>query len=450
MLAGRGKNLMVIGVFLLTFGFVLVNYFLIAVACFIILSSLISLPFFDLGINIDALKVTRHLEKAKVFQDDFIHVTVEIRNTGNKRLDYVDINDVYPAEYFNCVIGEASISTRIEPRKSIMFSYVLKPRIRGEFFLGPIELTVKDRLEFNNERREIPDSYTPIIVYPPYGDLRKMDALRGRAIGKMFGSHRSVQVGTGSEFHGIREYQFGDEFRKINWRATARTSRIMVREFEQEKNINVLVALDASSTMGAGSFINSKIEFAIRAAVVLCKVALEHKDTFGGAVFQNNPKKKEDVTRGVRLLESEAGDQVLFRLLDFIATTRAIGPKSLGLWMDQLVRRLKKRHLIILISDLEAPIEELKVMFTKVRARSHEIVVISPFSPWFEIFGRDLKPAERAIAEAISEEMMQHVLEVKQNAQPMGIPIIPVGPDDIIERTIEEYLHAKARGKALL
>jgi uncharacterized protein (DUF58 family) len=183
---------------------------------------------------------------------------------------------------------------------------------------------------------------------------------------------------------------------------------------------------------------------------VLCKVALEHKDLFGGAVFQNNPKKKDDVTRGVRHLESEAGDQVLFRLLDFIATTRPTGQKTLGLWMDQLVRQLKKRHLIILLSDLEAPIEEIKIMFSKLRARSHELIVISPFSPWFEIFGRDLTPAERAIAEAISEEMMQHILEVKQNAQSMGIPIISVGPDDIIQRTIEEYLHAKAKGKALL
>ncbi len=450
MLAGRGKSLIGIGVFLLTFGFVMVNYFLIALACFIIMSSLVSLPFFDLGINIDTLKVTRHLEKTKVFQDDFIHITVEIRNTGNKRLDYVDITDVYPKEYFNCVIGEAFISTRIEARKSIFFSYVLKPRIRGEFFLGPIELNVKDRLEFNNEKREIPDSYTSIIVYPPYGDLRKLDALRGRSLGKMFGTHRSVQVGTGTEFHGIREYQFGDEFRKINWRATARTSRIMVREVEQEKNINVLVAIDSSATMGAGSILNSKIEFSIRAAVVLCKVALEHKDLFGGAVFQNNPKKKEDITRGVRHLESEAGDQVLFRLLDFIATIRPVGAKTLGLWMDQLVRQLKKRHLIVLISDLEAPIEEIKIMFTKVRARSHELIVISPFSPWFEIFGRDLTPAERAIAEAISEEMMQHILETKQNAQSMGIPIISVGPDDIIQRTIEEYLHAKAKGKGLL
>nr|MDO8114062.1 DUF58 domain-containing protein [Candidatus Sigynarchaeota archaeon] len=450
MLGGRGKALISIGAFILLFGFVLVNYYLIILGAFLILGSQVSSPFFDLNINIDDLKVSRSMDKTKIFQDDFLHVTVEIKNTGNKRFDFVEIKDVYPVEYFNCVIGEPVISTRIDPKRSVRFSYVLKPKIRGEFFLGPIEIDVKDRLEFNDEKREVPDSYTPLLVYPPYGDLRKLDALRGRSLGKMFGAHRSVQVGTGSEFHGIREYQFGDEFRKINWKATARFSRIMVREMEQEKNINVLVVIDASSTMGAGSLLNTKIEFSIRAAIVLCKVALEHKDIFGGAIFQNNPRRKEDNTKGVKILKSEAGDQQLFKMLDFLANIRTLGQKTLGLWMDSLVKRLPKRHLIVLISDLETTIEEIKAMFTKVRARGHELIVISPFSPWFEVLGREMKPAERGLAEAISEEMMQHILEAKKNAQSSGIPIISAGPDDIIQRTIEEYLKAKSKGKAQL
>ncbi|HME53350.1 MAG TPA: DUF58 domain-containing protein [Candidatus Lokiarchaeia archaeon] len=447
MLDGRGKALVSIGAFILLFGFVIVSYFLITLGCFFILGAVISLPFFDFNIDIDALVVTRTMDKTKVFQDDFIHVVVEIKNKGSKRFDFVEIKDLFPEEYFICAIGEPFISTRIDAKKAVRFSYVLKPKVRGEYFLGPIEIAVKDRLEFNNEKREIPDSYTRLIVYPPYGDLRKIDALRGRSLGKMFGVHRSVQVGTGSDFHGIREYQFGDEFRKINWRATAKHSRIMVKEMEQEKNINVLVAIDSSSTMGAGTLLNTKLEFSIRAAIVVCKVALEHKDLVGGAVFQNNPKKK-DLNKGVRVLESEAGDQQLFQMLDFISTAHPVGPKTLGLWMDMLVKQLRKRHLIILISDLEAPIEEIKTMFTKVRARGHELIVISPFSPWFEVFGRELTPAERALAEAISEEMMQHVLEAKQIAQPFGIPVINAGPDDIIQNTIEEYLHAKAKGKA--
>ncbi|MHA1683122.1 MAG: DUF58 domain-containing protein [Promethearchaeota archaeon] len=450
MLAGRGKVLVVIGIFLLTFGFSLVNYFLIVLGVFVILSSVVSLPIFDLNINIDNLKVSRHIDKMKIFQDDFIHVTVEIRNKGKKRFDFVEIKDIYPLEYFNCVIGEPYISTRIDAKKKIKFSYILKPKIRGEFFIGPIELNVKDRLEFNNESREVPDSYTKLVIYPPYGDIRKLDALKGRSVGKMFGTHKSVQVGAGTEFHGIRQYQFGDEYRKINWRATARTGKIMVREMEMEKNINVLIVIDASSTMGAGAMLNTKLEFSIRAALVLCKVALEHRDNVGAVILQNNPKIKDDPRKGVNLLETGGGNQMLFRFLDFIATTRAMGPKSLTVWMDALIRRLRKRHLVVLISDLEAPIDDIKVMFTKARARSHELLVISPFSPWFEVFGREMTSSERAIAEAISEEMMQHILEARQNAQSYGIPIISAGPDDIIQRTLDEYLKAKQKGKAQL
>lgn len=450
MLAGRGKVLIAFGIFLLTFGFTTQVYLLIVVGIFLIMGSVINLPFFDLTINVDDLKVTRTIDKKKIFQDDFIHVIVEVKNKGNKRFDFVEVRDIYPYEYFNCVIGEPFISSRIDPKKSVKFSYILKPKLRGEYFLGPIELNVKDRLEFNNEAREVPDSYLPIVIYPPYGDLRKLDALRGRSVGKMFGSHQSVQVGTGTEFHGIREYQFGDEYRKINWKATARLGNLMVREMEQEKNINVLIVLDASSTMGAGSIMNTKLEFAIRAGVVLCKVAQEHRDKIGACILQNNPRFKKDPKKGVEIMDTRGGEQQLFRLLDFIATTRAIGPKSLGIWMDELIRRLRKRHLIVIITDLESTMDDIKMMYTKVRARSHEMIVISPFSPWFEVFGKELTPAQRGIAEAISEEMMQHILEAKQVARSFGIPLLSVGPDDIIARTLQEYLKAKAKGKAQL
>ncbi|MHA1792492.1 MAG: DUF58 domain-containing protein [Promethearchaeota archaeon] len=450
MLAGRGKLLVGTGIFLLTFGFSMTNYLFIVIGIFTIMSSLVSLPLFELNINVDNLKVKRYIDKKKIFQDDFIHVTVELKNIGKKRFDFVEIKDIFPEQYFDCVLGEPNISTRIDPKKKIKYSYILKPRIRGEFFIGPIELTIKDRLEFNKESREVPESYTRLVIYPPYGDLRKLEALRGRTISKMFGVHRSVQVGTGTDFHGIRQYQFGDEFRKINWKATARLGQIMVREYEMEKNINVLIAIDASSTMGAGILLNTKLEYSIRAAIVLCKLALEHKDSVGAVIFQSNPRRRRDTRESVKLLESHSGDTVLFNLLDFVATIHPMGPKNLSVWMDQLVRRLHKRHLIVFLSDLEAPMNDIRLMFTKARARSHELLVISPFSPWFEVLGKELTPAERAIAEAISEEMMQHALESKQIAQSLGIPVINVGPDDIISQTLQEYLKAKAKGKAQL
>ena len=102
------------------------------------------------------------------------------------------------------------------------------------------------------------------------------------------------------------------------------------------------------------------------------------------------------------------------------------------------------------ISDLESTPEDLKLTFTKARARSHEMIIVSPFSPWFEVFGREMSAAERAIAEAISEEMMQHVLETRSMGQSFGIPIVSAGPDDIISHVIQQYLKAKHQGKAQL
>ncbi len=82
------------------------------------------------------------------------------------------------------------------------------------------------------------------------------------------------------------------------------------------------------------------------------------------------------------------------------------------------------------------------------RSWKHSLVVISPFSPWFEIHEVDLSPSDKALAEAISEEMMEQVLKIRQNARTLGVPIISVGPDDMMSQILSQYLEAKKKGKA--
>ena len=74
--------------------------------------------------------------------------------------------------------------------------------------------------------------------------------------------------------------------------------------------------------------------------------------------------------------------------------------------------------------------------------------MIAPFSPWFEVHEVELGATEKALAEAISEEMMQHVLLVKKEVQALSVPVISVGPDDMFEVIMREYQEAKRVGKA--
>ncbi len=338
-------------------------------------------------------------------------------------------------------MGENFISTRIGPKNIIKFSYVLEPKVRGEYPLGPLSVTVKDRLGFNSVERIVPDSVSDILVYPPYEDIKRIEILGSkRSLTLNYGLQRSKQKGLGSEFYGMRRYVFGDQFRLIDWKASARTQKLIVREFESERDVTIMILVDSSSSMAGGAIENTKFEYAIRACMLLTKVALTRKDNVG--VFTFSDKKN------LQFLKPRSGDDQFYQVLDFVAKVKPQGKLRMVEAMDFFNRRFQKRSLIFVISDLEADVKEIGHAIRKLAPFNHTIIIINPFSPWFEIHEIDLSSTDKALAEAISEEMMEHILKFKQEVRHLGVNIITVGPDDMMNQVLSTYMEAKKKGSA--
>ena len=391
--------------------------------------------------NVEELRVHRELEKEKVFKDDFVHVKVVVENTGKNSFDFLEIRDYYNPELFRLVLGENFISTRIGPKGLIKFSYVLEPKVRGEYPLGPLSITVKDRLGFNSEERIVPNSVSDILVYPPYEDIKKIEILGSkRSLQLNYGLQRSKQKGLGSEFYGMRKYVFGDQFRLIDWKASARTQQLIVKEYESERDITVMIIVDSSNSMAGGAIENTKFEYAIRACMLLTKVALTRRDSVG--VFTFSDKKN------MHFLKPGKGDDHFYQILDFVAKIKPEGKNRIVEALDYFIRRFQKRSLIFFISDLESPIKEIGQGIRKLVPFNHSVIIVNPFSPWFEIHEIDLSTTDKALAEAISEEMMEHILKVKQDIRNLGINIVTVGPDDMMNQVLGNYMEAKKKGKA--
>ena len=391
--------------------------------------------------NIEDLRVHRELEKEKVFKDDFVHVKVIIENTGKNSFDFLEIRDYFNPQLFRLILGENFISTRIDSKGIIKFSYVLEPKVRGEYPLGPLSVTVKDRLGFNSLERIIPDSVTDILVYPPYEDIKRIEILGSkRSLQLNYGLQRSKQKGLGSEFFGMRKYVFGDQFRLIDWKASARTQKLIVKEFESERDVSVMILVDSSSTMAGGAIENTKFEYAIRACMLLTKVALTRRDKVG--VFTFSDKKN------FNFLKPGGGQDQFYQVLDFVARVKPQGKCKIVEAIDFFTRRFQKRSLLFIISDLESDTKELKMAIRKLVPFNHTIMIINPFSPWFEIHEIDLSTTDKALAEAISEEMMEHILTIKQEVRNLGVNLITVGPDDMMHQVLKNYLDAKKKGSA--
>jgi uncharacterized protein (DUF58 family) len=438
--SGRGRTVLLMGVFILVAGFAFTNYFLTLLGIFLIIGSVATSPYFQLTIPIEAIQVTREIDKPNFFQGDFIHVKLKVKNTGSTRIDSIHIYDVYP-EIFRLVLGRNDIRTRIDPGKEVRFSYILQSRLRGKYTIGPTKFHIYDRLEFRFEEISA-ENYDEILVYPSVQESRIMESLaQKRRIGFLFGIHKTRQMSMGTDFIGIRQYTSGDEYRRIDWKSSARTTKLMMRQYETERNMRIFVILDTGITMGAGRPENSKLEYAIRASLLLSKAAMERKDHVGLLSWS---------TKQQTYIKPALGEAHYQRILDALATVKPEGEFDLTSAIEYLAKRVKKQCFFIILSDCESNQKRLMKGIRLIRGYKHQAIIISPFGPWFEIIEIYLTPVERAIGEALVHRLLEERTTLAKSLRRVNVSLLPVGPGDILPTILSEYLKAKKRRVALV
>ncbi|MEM2109382.1 MAG: DUF58 domain-containing protein [Candidatus Odinarchaeota archaeon] len=436
MFTGRGKVLVLTGVFLLTSGFSFINYYLLTIGVMLIFAAVVNLPFFKRKQYSKHIRVERSVDSDKVFARDFLHVTVKIENTGGGVIDSLKFTDMIP-ETFNLVLGSNSLTAYLNPNGKLEFSYIIQPRLRGEYRIGPSKVTVHDRLQLNSEDINF-DNYSEILVYPPYDDIRRYGQVgQRRVLGVLFGAHKSRDKGIGMDFFGIRRYDPSDELRWVDWKATARTGKLMTREYESERNIKVMILLDSSASMSAGDMENNKLEYSIRAAVLLSQIALSRRDEIGLVVYSS----KIDV-----FIEPRSGSKQIFRILDALAKVSSSGVSKTYNAVKYTVERMRKNVFYIMLTDLEGSAKPILESAKLIKAKGSEVLIISPFSPWFEVKLYSSTPVEKALSLTVAEEFYEVRQKLLTELNKYQIPVLTVGPDDYILTVVSEYLKAKKRG----
>lgn len=389
---------------------------------------------------VETLEVNRQIDKRKIFQGDFLHVKLTVKNTGSHRIDSIDIFDVYP-EIFQLVLGKNQIRTRIDPSQEVKFSYILQAPLRGKFTFGPTKFQIFDRLEFRFEEMS-GENFDDLLIYPNVEEARIMESLaKKRRLGHMFGIHKTRQMSLGTDFTGIRKYEVGDEYRRIDWKASARTQKLMMRQYETERNIRMFIILDIGATMAAGRPENSKLEAAIRAALMLAKMAMERKDHVGLLSWS---------TKQHSFMKPGLGDTHYRHMLDLLAEITPGGEFDLTTAVEYLAPRVTQQSFFVIITDLESNRKRLEKGIRLIRGYKHNAIIVRPFGPWFEIEEIYLSPVERAIGEAIVHRLLEEQSQLAKSFQRVGVSIVAVGPADFLPTVLSEYLKAKKRSIAVI
>jgi uncharacterized protein (DUF58 family) len=190
--------------------------------------------------------------------------------------------------------------------------------------------------------------------------------------GLLAGKHRSTTKGGCCEFAQHRQYAPGDEIRQIDWQVYARNDRYYIKQFEEETNLQGIVAVDTSGSMRFGLSTITKLDYARRAAACLARLLLHQRDSVG-AVLLNDKRPLFVPPR-----QNAAHLQAILSCLQG-ATAEAAG--SLGGQIRSIVPRLGRKGMFILFSDCFGDLDELGRALRAVRSRGNDIVVMNVLAP---------------------------------------------------------------------
>lgn len=200
--------------------------------------------------------------------------------------------------------------------------------------------------------------------------------LRARMVVEGFftGMHHSPHHGVSIEFADHRVYSQGDDLRYIDWKVFGRTDKYYIKEFEQESNLNLLIAVDCSESMAYRSDpeLMTKHDYATAAAAAIAYLTIRQQDAVGLAMFDNH------LTHFLR----PANNAHQWRtIVQELAGKTGPAKTSLGLVLGNLAERLTHRTLILLLSDLFDDPETLLVGLRQLRYRRHEVIVFNLWDP---------------------------------------------------------------------
>jgi len=432
----RTAAMLVLGSISLLSGGYLSNPPLMATGLALILSPLIAYSFFHFSTGkMGLLQAERWTDKTDVFAGEYLYVKVNVRNRSDRPLDLVEVTDRVP-DGLRLSVGENTLHAPLDPEEGVTYSYILHCPKRGKYELGPTTLTIKDRFSYFHETKEAYPSQT-VYVCPTLEDVRRLEMLEKRGMDILSGVHQTKLKGAGTEFFGLREYVPGDEYRRIDWKATARLLRPVVKEYETERQISVMILLDTSLSMAGGPEGQRKLDYAIRASVLIARLALKRGDKVGILLYSDEVK---------NCLSPAGGRNQFYDILRALAEAEPGGSTVLKRAVDYVLPRLGEESLLFIITDLEGETPTILDPIQLTRAAGHHTVVISPLGPSFE--EKEVAKDEvtrvyaRAVAESILEEREMLVLGLRSK----GVHVIDVSPVDVLPVVLGEYLKAKARG----
>jgi uncharacterized protein (DUF58 family) len=326
----------------------------------------------------------------------------------------------------------------IDKDSTSVLTYTLKPQVRGEYEFGNINIFVSSPLKLVIRRFAIKQTQT-VKVYPSYVQARRYQLLAAANRLQDAGVKKIRSLGHSLEFEQIKEYVRGDDYRTVNWKATARRGDLMVNNYTDERSQQIYCIVNKGRVMKMPFEGMSLLDYAINASLVLSNVALMWQDKAGLITFAE--KLDSFITADKKpgqlnvILEALYRQETNFLEVDFEKLFAVIR------------NRITQRSLIVLFTNFES-IESLERELPSLKRIAHYHLLMVVFFENTELKALTSGKSDnlediyiKTIAEKFVFEKKLIVKELRKN----GIVTVLTTPGNLTINTINKYLELKNR-----
>ncbi len=279
--------------------------------------------------------------------------------------------------------------------------------------------------------------------------------LRARLIveGLMTGAHRSPYQGISVEFAQHRQYVAGDDIRHVDWKVLARADKIYLKQYQQETNLQLILVVDASESMGFGSIdvggrMWSKYDHATSIAACLAYMAVHQADSVGLSIFDQN------ISRYFKPSNSPTQWKLVANEMQ---SMQRKSKTSIGKVLDQIAEKVTHRSVVVLLTDCFDDLEEIKRGLRHLRFRKHEVIFMQVLDPQevdfpfedvtlfkgMEEMGQ-LLTEPRALRAGYLEQLKQFTDELKKLCRGMNIDFQRFVTNEPLDVSLSQFLASRA------
>lgn len=317
-------------------------------------------------------------------------------------------------------------------------TYELRPTERGIYDFGRVRVFVMTRLGLV-QRRFTCCEPQDVKVYPSYLMLRQYELLAMSNNLTEMGIKRIRRIGHNTDFEQIKDYVVGDDYRTINWRATARRHQLMVNVYQEERSQQVFSVIDKGRMMQQAFQEMSLLDYAINAALVLSYVAINKQDKAGLVTFSDHFETFVPASR-------QSGQMQTLQEALYAEHTQ-FGETDYSALLAGLSRHANRRSLLILFTSFTSmPALRRQLPFLRQLVMRHRLLVVFFEDEELRDFAQGSpvtteQTYQRVIAEKFAYEQRLIVHTLRQ----YGIQALLTTPRNLSVNVINKYLEIKSR-----